>query len=163
MIVKYKETELFNEPEQLSETSRAVLQRIREQLKDNGHVTKDITWLPSHAIELHPEGELRAHVDSVRFSGGLVAGLSLGVPSIMRLQPSKEDGVSDYAQKEEKQNTGFVDLLLHPRSLYALTGRSRYDYTHELLPSNSIFGGTAECITRTTDRWSIMFRDSKEE
>ena len=172
VIVKYKETELFNEPEQLSETSRSVLQRIRKHLMDHGHVAQDITWLPCHAIELHPEGELRAHVDSVRFSGGLVAGLSLGTTSIMRLQlPKDEDkteatncGDGDAAGDDDSADAeGYVDLLLHPRSLYALTGRSRYDYTHELLPNGSIFAGTGENVSRNEHRWSIIFRDSKKD
>ena len=160
MIVKYKETELFNEPEQLSPTSRDVLQRIREHLITQGHVPTDTTWLPSHAIELHPEGELRAHIDSVRFSGGLVAGLSLGCPSIMRLQPPVVEDAAEHSQNDHKE---YVDLLLPPRSLYSLTGSSRYDYTHELLPNESIFSGTGEAVSRDKHRWSIIFRDSKED
>mmetsp|Transcript_12326 Transcript_12326/g.23580 ORF Transcript_12326/g.23580 Transcript_12326/m.23580 type:complete len:249 (-) Transcript_12326:28-774(-) len=161
VIVKYKETELFNETDQLSPTSRNVLRRIREHLMAQGHVATDITWLPSHAIELHPEGELRAHVDSVRFSGGLVAGLSLGCSSIMRLQPSKEETSKDNHSSSEDDNQGYVDLFLPPRSLYALTGKSRYDYTHELLRNEAIFSGSGEAVNRDKHRWSIIFRDSK--
>lgn len=170
VIVKYKETELFNEPDQLSETSRAVLQRIRKHLVDHRHIKPDITWLPSHAIELHPDGELRAHIDSVRFSGHLVAGLSLGTSAIMRLQPPKDGQQedSDHGQsggdsdKYDDENAGYVDLLLQPRSLYVLTGRSRYDYTHELLPNEAIFVGTGQVVRRNAHRWSIIFRDSKQ-
>lgn len=181
VIIKYKETELYNEPEQLSETSRLVLERIRQYLMEQQHVAPDITWLPSHAIELHPEGELRAHVDSVRFSGGLVAGLSIGSASIMRLQPPKDDYMEpddeslSVKQKDSKNGdanedkaaaaaNGHVDLLLYPRSLYALTGRSRYEYTHELLPNeSSVFAGTGQVVQRNQNRWSIIFRDSKQD
>ena len=178
VIVKYKEMELFHETEQLSRTSCDMLQRIRDHLVSRDHVATDGTWLPAHAIELHPEGELRAHVDSVRFSGGLVAGLSLGCPSLMRLRPPEADAdetdretiCSDDDDNNNKQinnnnhdQFGYVDLFLPPRSLYALTGKSRYDYTHELLPHQSIFEGTGESVHRNKHRWSIIFRDAKED
>lgn len=161
VIIKYKETELFDEAVQLSATSRDVLQRMRQHLQV--HVSPQVTWLPSHAIELHPEGELRAHIDSVRFSGGLVAGLSLGTASIMRLQPPQGDYQQEQTPDPTLDNAGFVDLLLPPRSLYALTGCSRYDYTHELLADQSIFAGTGELVRRNEHRWSIIFRDAKPQ
>lgn len=191
VIVKYKETELYDEATQLSITSRHILERMRQHLTEQGHVGRnndgaeqgglDFSWLPCHAIELHPQGELRAHVDSIRFSGGLVAGLSLGSASIMRLQHPRGDYAATAADDDDATETepvkkdednadndqkdGYVDLFLPPRSLYALTGRSRYKYTHELLPSGSTFvsSSTGESIVvpRDTNRWSIIFRDSK--
>lgn len=182
VILKYKETELYNEAEQLSATSQEILQRIRQHLMDQGHVAATSAsdddssvvpsvWLPCHAIELHPEGELRAHVDSVRFSGGLVAGLSLGTMAIMRLQPAKmTNDDDDEESKKEIQDTapdaedgqdGHVELLLPPRSVYALTRQSRYGYTHELLPTEAVFAGTGETVYRNENRWSVIFRDAK--
>ena len=53
---------------------------------ENAAVT---SWLPCHAIDLSKDGRLDAHVDSVKFSGGIVAGISLLSDSIMRLRPAK--------------------------------------------------------------------------
>jgi alkylated DNA repair protein alkB family protein 7 len=181
VIVKYKETELWEEGAsgqhqhvRLSDTSRAVVEGLRTLLATNQHVVaaaadggdSPVRWLAPHAIELHPEGELRAHVDSTRFSGGLVAGLSLATPAILRLQhppegDDKDTGAASSSNTKGRVN-GHVDLLLPPRSLYALTGRSRYDYTHELLPDQAVFGGTGASIERKEHRWSIIFRDAKE-
>jgi alkylated DNA repair protein alkB family protein 7 len=174
VIVKYKETELWEEEtsgqhqqQRLSDTSQAVLEGLRSLLITRQHVPaadgSPVRWLAPHAIELHPEGELRAHVDSTRFSGGLVAGLSLGTPSIMRLQhPTQEEGDKDAVACRTERIDGHVDLFLPPRSLYALTRRSRYEYTHELLPDNVVFGGTGASIERKDHRWSVLFRDAKE-
>ncbi|CAN0326924.1 unnamed protein product, partial [Phaeothamnion confervicola] len=43
-------------------------------------------WLPCHAIDLAPEGFIKPHVDSVKFSGRVVAGLSLVSAAVMRLR-----------------------------------------------------------------------------
>jgi alkylated DNA repair protein alkB family protein 7 len=150
VIIKYKETELFDESS-LSTDSQSVLDRVREQLL-HCHFDDDrkeqVTWLPCHAIDLHPAGELNAHVDSVRFSGDVVAGLSLMSPCIMRLKP------------EDNKASGHVDLYLPPLSLYVLSGPSRYSYTHELLPTGDSFGGVA---VERDHRLSIIFRDAKVE
>jgi hypothetical protein len=55
---------------------------------------------------------------------------------------------------------GHVDLLLPPLSLYVLTGNSRYRYTHELLPSQSLFRGIE--VTRG-HRVSVIFRDARTD
>lgn len=147
MIVKYKETELLDEAS-LSETFQSVLERVREHLQEACFSDKpEPAWLPSHAIELPVDGELNAHVDSVRFSGDIVSGLSLSSPSIMRLR-----------DEDAKETDEYVDLFLPPRSLYVLSGPSRFQYTHELLPSGAAFEGNP--ITREL-RWSIIFRDAK--
>lgn len=149
VIIKYKETELVDED--LSESTQSVLLNVRQHLEANH--TGPVTWLSSHAIDLHADGELNAHVDSVRFSGGIVAGLSLLSPSIMRLRPEQPEG----AQAEDK---GHVDLLLPVRSLYVLSAVSRYRYTHELLPNGSVFRGSP---VERGHRLSIIFRDALRE
>ena len=85
-----------------------------------------------------------AHVDSVKFSGGIVAGISLLSDSIMRLRPSSEEWEESTLMKESTNHrdgntAGYVDLYLPQLSLYVLSGMSRYSYTHELLPSGSSF------------------------
>ncbi|KAI2497846.1 dioxygenase [Fragilaria crotonensis] len=153
VISDYKEIELINEHE-LQEMSRNTLEKTRHLLLEN-HLDRNATWLPCHAIDLKRDGELKAHVDSVRFSGGMVAGISFLSSSIMRLRPGSEVG--------RNPEDGFVDLLLPPLSLYVLTGVSRYEYAHELLPSGSVFesvDGTTVEVERQ-NRISIIFRDAK--
>ena len=178
----------------LSDVSVAAINRIRHQLGEKHFGpggpgqegrTKDrlpIQWIPCHGIDLKKEGQLTAHVDSVRYSGLIVAGLSLLSSSIMRLRPAAEynnntdDGTAGkqhlYGPKaSEAPDDGHVDLYLPPRSLYVLSGVSRYEYTHELLPDGSAFemlssaGGAADTIAVPVPRdrrISVIFRDAKE-
>ena len=134
---------------------------------DEGVSKRSVKWMDTvHAIYLKKEGSLTAHVDSVKFSGGIVAGLSLLSPSIMRLRPAAPselelEGSSDYDDHDHEHehehehdhehgekgksggkalmNEGHVDLYLPPLSLYILSGVSRYRYTHELLACGSTF------------------------
>jgi alkylated DNA repair protein alkB homolog 7 len=43
-------------------------------------------WLPVHAIDLTAAGHIKPHVDSIKFSGTVVAGISLLSTAIMKLQ-----------------------------------------------------------------------------
>ena len=174
-----------------------VFEEIRQHLAErhllpdhsssNDNRTKnDIAWLPCHAIDLKKSGELKAHVDSVRFSGDLVAGISLKSPSIMRLKiPPKDEqqaateaatatatattddeGKNGNSKNRKDDDDGFIDLYLPPRSLYALTGVARYCYSHELLPDGSIFVDPTtadEMVVEKGHRISIIFRDAKKE
>ena len=127
--------------------------KIRNHLQQNHATSPSTKWLPCHAIDLKQDGQLSAHVDSVRFSGHIVAGLSLLSPAIMRLK------------EEDQESDQFVDLYLPPRSLYVLTGVGRYEYSHELLPDGSTFcSPPGDPITVPREqRLSIIFRDAKEE
>lgn len=153
VISGYKEVELFEDL--LSDVSTRVITRIRYFI-ERKHLSyhTDIKWLPCHAIELKEDGHLKPHVDSVKFSGDVVCGLSLLSPSIMRL-------------KKENENDGrYVDLLLSPCSLYVLSGEGRYGYTHELLDSSSEFCsdlGDDSSIVHRLKRISLIFRDTKED
>uniref|UniRef100_A0A3Q4GK11 AlkB homolog 7 n=1 Tax=Neolamprologus brichardi TaxID=32507 RepID=A0A3Q4GK11_NEOBR len=62
---------------------------------------------PVHVIDLDKTGYIKPHIDSVKFCGSTIAGLSLLSDSIMRLV--KEDTPSEW-----------LDLLLSRRSLYIL-------------------------------------------
>ena len=89
---------------------------------------REVDFLPPHLIDLAPSGFIAPHVDSVKFSGELIAGLSLMSTRVMRL--TRESG--------EGEDGDVIELLLQPRSLYLLTGPLRYDFAHEVL------GGEAE-------------------
>ena len=155
VITHYREIELLDLHELLLQGREELpiakaLGDIQRHLHQN-HGTPTTKWLPCHAIDLRKDGELRAHVDSVRFSGDIVAGLSLLSPAIMRLRPKEED--------QQQQQEGFVDIFLPPKSLYVLTGIGRYGTSHELLPDGSVFRNKA---VNRDQRLSIIFRDTKD-
>lgn len=207
VITQYKEIELPLPSESsssalapLSDPSIRAIERIRRLLEmqhfdsngaaadQDGHTKDKVSWISCHGIDLKKEGRLTAHVDSVRYSGLIVAGLSLLSSSIMRLRPAAEmhdnsissagDGQDSEGNNKalyepkptEAPNDGHVDLYLPQFSLYVLSGVSRYQYTHELLPCGSEFvlgdGSNADeknSINVVRDRRiSVVFRDTKE-
>ncbi|KAG7243662.1 hypothetical protein INR49_011219 [Caranx melampygus] len=84
---------------------------------------------PVHILDLDKSGYIKPHIDSVKFCGSTIAGLSLLSDSIMRLV--KEDDSNEW-----------LDLLLPQRSLYILRDQARYDFTHEILKDEeSVFNG----------------------
>ncbi|XP_070564158.1 alpha-ketoglutarate-dependent dioxygenase alkB homolog 7, mitochondrial-like [Ptychodera flava] len=131
----YRETEFSR----WSERNQKIIKRVRDLA-----FPSDMRQLPLvHVIDLAKDGYIKPHIDSVRFCGNTITGLSLLSSSIMRLVHDKH--------KEIK-----VDVLLHPRSLYIMRDAVRLDYTHEILQdSESHFKGQAVPRDR---RLSIMCR-----
>lgn len=107
----------------------------------SGQITPPLNLV--HVLDLAAEGEIKPHVDAVRFCGRRLAGLSLMSPSVMRLA-----SVSDTSK--------LVDLYLPRRSLYILEDEARFDFTHAILPQkDSYFNGLSVSKGR---RISIIFR-----
>lgn len=180
VITGYREVELPDE--QLSSSSLSIITKTRNHIENvaklniqnsvHGSVSI-LRWLPCHAIDLSAAGELNAHVDSIKFSGGIVAGISLLSDAIMRLKPASSDWESGKSESryDSKESNGHVDLYIPHLSLYVLTGMSRYEYTHELLPSKTTFEFLdahcgedlgQKCIDVIRGRrLSIIFRDQK--
>ena len=134
-----------------------IFERTRQILGNNHLTYRPVSWLPCHAIDLKEDGKLKAHVDSVKFSGDLVAGISLCSHAIMRLAPHVDGG--------GPLLDGHVDLYLPPLCLYVLTGVARFSYSHQLLEDQSTFtspDGETTTVTRA-HRQSIIFRDAKRE
>lgn len=182
VIVGYREVELVI-PDDLPSDSSSTLnseehntslfvdavRRTRKHLEAK-HLPPDesIRWIPCHAIDLSADGRLDAHVDSVKFSGDIVAGISLLSDSIMRLKPCSEEWKScanDDTTPTSMQTEGHVDMYLPQLSLYVLSGMSRFTYTHELLPSGSTFESAnvereiKDINVERGRRLSIIFRD----
>ena len=138
-----------------------IIQRTRNVLKtyvSSQSTDNEVEWLPCHAIDLSQDGSLDAHVDSVKFSGEIVAGISLLSDSIMRLRPAKGEWTNDTVKESEDT---FVDMYLPKLSLYCLHGMSRFHYSHELLPSNSVYHIDGEDVQVPRGRrLSIIFRDA---
>ena len=175
---------------QLSKDSISAIERVRRHIaqshffpsKENHENGKILKYLNCHAIHLKKDGMLTAHVDSIKFSGDIVAGLSLKSSSIMRLRPASASELARRDGEEEHDVTldetdvsskamtgcGHVDLYLPPCSLYILSGVSRYFYTHEILPSGATFQlqnqskeEDSSIKVEREDRISVIFRDEK--
>ncbi|KYO40332.1 hypothetical protein Y1Q_0009006 [Alligator mississippiensis] len=84
---------------------------------------------PVHVLDLDKNGYIKPHVDSVKFCGCTIAGLSLLSASVMRLV-------------SEENPEDWLDMLLPPCSLYILRGPARYNFTHQILrDEDSFFNG----------------------
>lgn len=136
MIANYREKELRNDLDDAN--AQQVLVKLQMALRE---AFPDRQWLPPHVIDL--KGRIDPHIDSVKFSGGIVAGLSLLATATMRL--SKADPMSGDVLPQGDS----YDLLLEPGSLYILTGPARFEYAH------SIFDLSED------RRLSIIMRDLK--
>ena len=77
-------------------------------------------------LDLAAEGEIRGHIDAVRFCGDVIGGISLLSDSVLRLVHEKEPALK-------------CDYLLRRRSLYVMRGAARYEYTHAVLGSGESF------------------------
>ncbi|XP_076233309.1 alpha-ketoglutarate-dependent dioxygenase alkB homolog 7, mitochondrial [Calliopsis andreniformis] len=135
-IHAYRETERRN----WNERNLNIINRIHEKAFPKG-----LQHLPLiHVLDLAAEGWIKPHVDSVRFCGEIIAGLSLLSDSVMRLT------------MVGKEATHKEDFLLPQRSLYIMSGTARYDYNHEILKNEeSYFEGRHIPKTR---RISIICR-----
>ena len=107
-----------------------------------------------------------AHIDSVKFSGGLIAGLSLHADRVMILRKSQtetdtETEASSSPINGEDKLPDIIKIILTRRSFYILSGPLRYSYSHEILGENS----NARSLSLHTQasiyekRFSIILRD----
>jgi len=116
-----------------------------------------------HALELKPTGEISSHVDSVKFSGGLVAGLCLLSSAVMQLTPdvnAVEEGRAPTAAAAalHTKSTPCITVHLPPRTLYILTGEARYGWGHAIPKGTHSVNGTV--VKRDSPRLSVMLRDA---
>ncbi|XP_050087073.1 alpha-ketoglutarate-dependent dioxygenase alkB homolog 7, mitochondrial [Anopheles aquasalis] len=114
-----------------------------------------------HVLDLADTGVIKPHVDSVRYCGNIIAGVSLLSDSVMRLvRTNDEEQTNDeYRQIFAKQRhmKYWADVLLPRRSLYIMRDTARYKFTHEILASNeSQFRGRPVSRSR---RISIICRN----
>lgn len=126
-----------------------VVARVRGRVLALLGLAPDLPCLPVHVIDLAADGFIKPHVDSVKFSGGFVAGVSLLSPAIMRLRG--EEGLAPPAS--------MVRMLLQPRSLYVLSGDARYRYAHEILPDGEEEEWAGGKVVKRGRRISLIFRD----
>jgi len=108
-ISNYREIEKRN----WSETSQRVIDRVRLEFKGEPLLEQ------THVLDVAKDGHIMPHVDSVKFVGCALAGLSLLSDAIMRFR---------HVSRDEH-----FDVLLPRRSLYVMRDQYRYDWTHEVL------------------------------
>ncbi|KAM3863850.1 alpha-ketoglutarate-dependent dioxygenase alkB homolog 7, mitochondrial [Diretmus argenteus] len=117
----YRETERVS----WGATCESILSRVRSVAFPEGSPLLG----PVHILDLDKAGHIKPHIDSVKFCGCTIAGLSLLSDSVMRLV--KEGATNEW-----------LDLLLPRRSLYIMRNQARYDFTHEILKDEeSVFHG----------------------
>lgn len=117
-IHNYRETE----KSKWNEKNIKIIDRIRKKA-----FSKEISHIPLiHILDLASEGWIKPHVDSIKFCGEIIAGLSLLTDSIMRLKMVDNESL-------------YKDFLLSRRSLYIMSGIARYNYTHEILKNKESF------------------------
>lgn len=163
----YREMEMIEwRPE-----NEAVLKRLRARAFDQ-------QTLPHvHILDLAGDGIIKPHVDSSRYCGTTIAGISLLTDCIMRLRRTNEnkykqgkldeangggDGAvsmandSSVSAEPQHEYTYYVDVLLKRRSLYIMKESARYRFTHEVLPTKALFKGHEVIKSR---RVSIICRN----
>ncbi|CAB3405612.1 unnamed protein product [Caenorhabditis bovis] len=110
---------LYREREQRkwSDENLEVISRIRSESFGPG--TEHLTYV--HILDLHKDGVIKPHIDSVRYCGDVITGVSLLSDAIMRLR------------HKERKDELVIDMLMPRRSLYRLGEIGRYEFTHEVL------------------------------
>ena len=140
VIVKYREVELdvHQNPLWLEVTGRIHEAVKRQQGRPN------LAFLPPHVVDLAADGHIGPHVDSVKFSGDIVAGVSLLSCRVMRLDRDVEAHAAlapDHpAIIADAPDINAVEFFLPRRSLYIMAGPLRYFFSHQVLGQGSPSG-----------------------
>jgi len=138
VITGYREAPISN---WINPANRAVVDRVLELFKG-----EKLQFLPVHALDLQADGHIDPHVDNVKYSGGIIAGLSLLSEAIMRLT-------------QEKDAAAKVEVVIKPRSLYIQRRTCRYEFAHSILGPKEKPLLLAEGLVQRQRRISLMFRD----
>lgn len=140
--------------------NEAVLDRVRRRA-----FVADV--LPDvHILDLAKDGVIKPHVDSSRYCGSTIAGLSLLTDCIMRLRRVDENMYKqgrvaeqtpmNQSNEPERRFKHFADILLKRRSLYIMKDSARYKFSHEVLITNSKF---RDILVEKDRRISIICRN----
>jgi len=108
----YRETERSK----WTKGNETIIQRIRDLAFPPGVPQLKLV----HILDLAKEGVIKPHIDSVRFCGNTIAGLSLLSDCVMRL-------------RHDVQKEYYCDILLPRLSLYVMSDVARLEYSHEIL------------------------------
>jgi alkylated DNA repair protein alkB family protein 7 len=97
-----------------------------------------------HVLDLAKDGVILPHVDSVRYCGSTVSGISLLSDCVMKLVQSKEDpftAADSYRSQPKNDDPSLYSckILIRRYSLYIMSGVARYNFTHEVLKDEESF------------------------
>ena len=106
----------------------------------------------------------------MKFSGDLIAGLSLLSTRTMILSPDPETVNKTSNEVNSPPNSGEgledtnknlnISMILEPRSLYILRGKYRYNYRHEIVGPSSEEMKQLDSL-KFDRRISVIFRNEK--
>ena len=129
VITRYREVECVHVPAQV----QMIVENVQDIIQDV--MGENFKFLSPHAIDLAAKGGfIGPHIDSIKFSGKIVAGLSLQSSRLMELVHDENEA---YMEPKSLLPTHpkSIEMILLPRSLYILTGLTRYNYTHQIYGS----------------------------
>ncbi|XP_074597272.1 alpha-ketoglutarate-dependent dioxygenase alkB homolog 7, mitochondrial [Brevipalpus obovatus] len=112
VIKSYKEIEISD----WGSTCSPIIQMMRKGAFSEEHQI----LVPVHVLDLSPDGYIDPHIDSIKFCGPIITGLSLLSDAVMQFT---------HCDKPEL----IIDVLLKRRSLYIMKGAARYDFKHAIL------------------------------
>jgi len=136
-----------------------VLRRLAEQVCLNyDHKPPLQSILPPHVVDLAADGNISAHVDSVKHGGPILAGLSLLSTRVMRLKRELNTDENNATTVSATAETA-IEQVLHERSLYMLKDVLRYEYTHSILGPQDVMIHNHTDTFAFQRRISIIFRD----
>lgn len=125
-------------------TNRVIIQRVAK------HAFEASVLAHVHILDLEKNGIIKPHIDSSRYCGNIIAGISLLTDCIMRLK--RVDETKYYQGSQVQQQSGeqgssveyeyYSDVLLRRRSMYVMKDSARYKFTHEVLPTGTTFMDT---------------------
>lgn len=117
----YRETEkpVWND------VNNAVLSRLKAIAFPSTTPTSNVMQ-HVHVLDLAENGHIKPHLDSVKFCGTTIAGISLLSSSVMRLVHLEDQEI-------------FCSALLNRRSLYIMRDIARYEFNHEILDNSVSF------------------------
>ena len=136
-IVLYREMEKL----EWNVTNMKIMRRFEKHVFGS----EDNFLSATHVLDLHEDGYIKPHIDSIKFCGALVSGLSLLSDAVMRLQLDENN---------------YADVLIPRRSVYIMSNDVRYKYTHEILPNVASVCGKEVNRTR---RITVMKRSKESD
>ncbi|CAH8593443.1 unnamed protein product [Schistosoma curassoni] len=142
-----------------STTNQLVISRLKASTTVSNGLTASATAMEAdvanidqlvlpliHVLDLAENGEIMAHVDSVKFCGESIAVLSLLSDSILRLAVAPQSEVVgvpqdqyDYLNSLNLPPIGsWIDIFIPRRSVYIMRGALRYLLTHAILSNEQV-------------------------
>jgi alkylated DNA repair dioxygenase AlkB len=115
-------------PQEVQSFIQTKLSKVKDSLKSRNPHWKDFQPNEANAIDYRRREKhwLKAHVDDRQLSKEPIANLSLAGDCIMTFRNQKRTPTKKQQQPEERR------ILLKRGTLQLLTGKARYDYSHEI-------------------------------